>query len=185
MPSFKPRELWEVAPHTLAKIEIVRQYLVRWFQILGRGHSGRRLLYIDGFAGPGEYTNSRNSSPLASLAAAENAIRPARTFATRSSSSCSWRRNRGVQSTYARWWNRGTGQRPLSWEILQGTFDNQVGRILQEIRVASARVYDGDSACAVVFAPDYGSKDINEIGSHICSRCGASAASPGSLAPAA
>jgi len=52
-------------------------------------------------------------------------------------------------------------------------------------RVASAREHDGVSAHAVVFTPDYGSEDVNEIGSHVSSRRRASATSPGSLAPAA
>jgi hypothetical protein len=54
-----------------------------------------------------------------------------------------------------------------------------------EIRVASARVCDGVSAQVVVFAPDYGSEDNEQIGPGICSSHCAGATSPGSLAPAA
>src|ERR1044071_3825456 len=72
MPSFKPTDLWDAEPHTLAKIEIVRRYLYLWFFILGT--TTNRLVYIDGFAGPGGYKNSNDSSPLAALGAAKAAL---------------------------------------------------------------------------------------------------------------
>ena len=65
---------WDADPHTLAKIEILQGYLDAYFPILGRGKPGRDILYIDGFAGPGEYANSPTSSPLAALGAARSAL---------------------------------------------------------------------------------------------------------------
>jgi hypothetical protein len=53
MPSIKPKSLWEAKPHTLAKIEIVGRYLYLWSSILGANSANKRLVYIDGFAGPG------------------------------------------------------------------------------------------------------------------------------------
>ena len=72
MPSFKPTDLWNAEPHTLAKIEIVRRYLFLWFRILGT--SSNRLVYIDGFSGPGRYLNSDESSPIAALTGAKAAF---------------------------------------------------------------------------------------------------------------
>src|SRR5574341_612401 len=72
MPSFKPTDLWNAEPHTLAKIEIVRRYLFLWFRILGT--SSNRLVYIDGFSGPGRYLNSDQSSPIAALTSAKTAF---------------------------------------------------------------------------------------------------------------
>jgi three-Cys-motif partner protein len=72
MPSFKPTGLWNAEPHTLAKVEIVRRYLFLWFSILGTKNN--RLVYIDGFAGPGRYANSEQSSPTAALMAARAAL---------------------------------------------------------------------------------------------------------------
>lgn len=72
MPSFKPTDLWNAEPHTLAKIEIVRRYIYLWFFILST--RSNRLIYIDGFAGPGGYKNSNESSPLAALSAAKMAL---------------------------------------------------------------------------------------------------------------
>ena len=65
--------VWEAAPHTVAKITLLGSYLYIWFSILGRSFS-KDLWYIDGFAGPGEYTNFANSSPLASIKAALAAV---------------------------------------------------------------------------------------------------------------
>jgi three-Cys-motif partner protein len=70
MASFKPTELWEAAPHTLAKLEIIGRYLDVWFMILGSNPENRQLVYIDGFAGPGRYTNTKKSSPLVAIRAA-------------------------------------------------------------------------------------------------------------------
>ncbi|MGB8599991.1 MAG: three-Cys-motif partner protein TcmP, partial [Burkholderiales bacterium] len=65
---------WEAPPHTLAKISILRAYLSSWYTILGQSKRNRALWYIDGFAGPGEYTNSPNGSPLAALASAKTSL---------------------------------------------------------------------------------------------------------------
>jgi three-Cys-motif partner protein len=65
---------WTAEPHTLAKIEILSGYLFPYFAILGRSKAGRDILYIDGFAGPGEYKNSPIGSPVAALNAAKGAI---------------------------------------------------------------------------------------------------------------
>src|ERR1041385_6708470 len=74
MPPKKLPTIWNAPPHTIAKIEILRAYLVAWFQILGRSRPGQELLYVDGFAGPGEYSNYPTGSPLAALGAAREAL---------------------------------------------------------------------------------------------------------------
>ena len=65
---------WDAAPHTIAKIEMVRSYFVVWLRIFGATFKGTDLWYIDGFAGPGEYTNYAEGSPVAALRAAEEAL---------------------------------------------------------------------------------------------------------------
>lgn len=54
--------LWEISPHTEMKHEILRRYLAAWFPIISKISS--RLVIIDGFAGPGEYTNGEPGSPV-------------------------------------------------------------------------------------------------------------------------
>ena len=65
---------WKAEPHTLAKIAMLKAYLHAYFPILGRSKRSRPFLYVDGFAGPGEYTNSPMGSPIAALEAAKAAI---------------------------------------------------------------------------------------------------------------
>lgn len=64
---------WEAEEHTLAKIQILHLYLQAWFPIL-RSFKEKRMTYIDGFAGPGEYPKSEggfaDGSPIVALDAA-------------------------------------------------------------------------------------------------------------------
>jgi three-Cys-motif partner protein len=73
---------WPAEPHTLAKHAILDRYLKAWFPILSRqaatiarltGNSSKReILFIDGFAGPGEYTTGERGSPVIALESAAN-----------------------------------------------------------------------------------------------------------------
>ncbi len=57
--------VWKIEPHTQAKHEILRRYLGAWFGILGQ--KVPRVVYIDGFCGPGEYEGGEPGSPLIAL----------------------------------------------------------------------------------------------------------------------
>jgi three-Cys-motif partner protein len=64
--------LWPLEDHTLAKHRVLRSYLDGWIPIMGhqalRAYgSTRRLLLVDGFAGPGRYTGGEPGSPLIML----------------------------------------------------------------------------------------------------------------------
>ncbi|MEW6363219.1 MAG: three-Cys-motif partner protein TcmP [Acidobacteriota bacterium] len=66
-----PKEtLWELDPHTKAKHQILRRYLSAWFPILSTHY--RRIIYIDGFAGPGRYKGGEKGSPIIALDVALN-----------------------------------------------------------------------------------------------------------------
>ena len=54
-------------PHTEAKHAILRKYLGAWFPKLAWA---KRLVFVDGFAGPGEYAAGEPGSPLIALHAA-------------------------------------------------------------------------------------------------------------------
>jgi three-Cys-motif partner protein len=60
--------IWELEPHTAAKHAILRRYLQAWIPILSSAHG--RLVYIDGFAGPGAYCKGEDGSPVIALKAA-------------------------------------------------------------------------------------------------------------------
>lgn len=61
--------LWPLEPHTRAKHDILIRYLQAWFPILGQS-AFPTVIYIDGFAGPGSYSNGAPGSPLLALRAA-------------------------------------------------------------------------------------------------------------------
>ena len=64
-----PKEtIWAIEPHTSAKHQILRKYLDAWLPILGTYN--KRVVYVDGFAGPGRYTGGEPGSPIVALEAA-------------------------------------------------------------------------------------------------------------------
>jgi three-Cys-motif partner protein len=75
MPAKQKEAIWTAEPHTIAKVEVLRAYLIAYFQILGSSKPGQHLLYIDGFAGPDQYRNFSHGSPSAALNAATEALR--------------------------------------------------------------------------------------------------------------
>lgn len=57
--------VWELAPHTRVKHDLLRGYLGAWFPILGKYN--RRVVFLDGFAGPGVYEGGEPGSPTLAL----------------------------------------------------------------------------------------------------------------------
>lgn len=57
--------LWELEPHTGAKHTILRRYLGAWFGIMGR--TNPRIIYLDGFCGPGRYKGGEDGSPVLAI----------------------------------------------------------------------------------------------------------------------
>ena len=57
--------VWPRGEQTEGKHLVLRNYLNGWFPILGKWNG--RLLFIDGFAGPGEYASGEIGSPLVAL----------------------------------------------------------------------------------------------------------------------
>src|SRR5574341_590886 len=67
MPMDKQPTIWDRKPHTAAKHSILRRYLEAWFPKLA--WTGK-VVFIDGFAGPGKYSGGELGSPLIALYAA-------------------------------------------------------------------------------------------------------------------
>jgi three-Cys-motif partner protein len=59
--------LWSLGVHTVGKHIVLRSYLQAWLPILGTW-SGR-IVFVDGFAGPGEYESGEEGSPVIALRA--------------------------------------------------------------------------------------------------------------------
>jgi three-Cys-motif partner protein len=59
--------LWPLGEQTPGKHLVLRNYLNAWLPILGMTHD--RIVFIDGFAGPGEYEGGEPGSPIIALRA--------------------------------------------------------------------------------------------------------------------
>jgi len=60
-----PETTWPLDPHTRGKHEVLKQYLSKWFPILGS--FSRKIAFVDGFAGPGQYSGGESGSPIIAL----------------------------------------------------------------------------------------------------------------------
>ena len=137
MASFKPTELWEASPHTLAKLEIVGRYLDVWFLILGSNPKNRRLVYIDGFASPGRYTNTNKSSPTVALRAAEAAVRRAGKAGSATEYSFLFVEKKPDFAASLREVVQNRSLPPqFKWTVEQGSFEDKVGSLLNDLKQA-------------------------------------------------
>ena len=58
--------VWDLEPHTRAKHEILKRYLQAWIPILTQSRFPE-VMYVDGFAGPGRYSQGEVGSPVIAL----------------------------------------------------------------------------------------------------------------------
>ena len=58
---------WPLKPHTRGKHMVLKNHMEAWLPILTR--QSRRVLFIDAFAGPGEYSGGEPGSPVIALGA--------------------------------------------------------------------------------------------------------------------
>ena len=58
-------KIWTRERHTEGKHLVLRLYLQAWLPIIGKWNE--RILFIDGFAGPGEYEGGEEGSPLVAM----------------------------------------------------------------------------------------------------------------------
>ena len=62
--------LWPLDPHTHGKHLVLEDYMKAWLPIMTRWNS--KVLFIDGFAGPGKYAKGEDGSPVIALKALTN-----------------------------------------------------------------------------------------------------------------
>lgn len=123
------KTLWQRGEQTEGKHLILRHYLDGWLPILGRWNG--RLLIIDGFAGPGEYVDGETGSPLIVLDCVrrhKNSGRLSRVEVACLFIESDSRRASHLEALLEK-------QRPVaaSWDVLSGTFEENVTQILDEI----------------------------------------------------
>ena len=56
---------WPLDPHTIGKHLVLRHYMDAWLPIITRWNG--RVLFVDAFAGPGEYSHGESGSPVIAL----------------------------------------------------------------------------------------------------------------------
>ena len=66
--------IWQADQHTLAKHRILKRYLEAWAPILLQRGLNHGVLYIDGFAGPGEYIGKEPGSPIIAMESLVNHV---------------------------------------------------------------------------------------------------------------
>jgi three-Cys-motif partner protein len=57
--------IWPIERHTVVKHQILKNYLQAWFPILSKYKS--RIIYLDGYSGPGRYSKGEPGSPIVAL----------------------------------------------------------------------------------------------------------------------
>jgi three-Cys-motif partner protein len=138
----------EIAPHSLAKHRILREYIQRYLQVLTSVAPGMevfRLTLIDGFAGGGEYTDARTGiiqpgSPLILLDAvriAEAAINATRSKPVRIDANYVFiEKKRGV-AAYLREVLKKRGDAPSSdgsIALLEGEFEAHLEEVFARVK---------------------------------------------------
>ena len=124
---------WPMDDHTRAKHEILRRYLDAWLPIMTRFNE--HIVYIDGFAGPGEYDGGEPGSPLIAIDAfLKHSYIPMREkgvlflFIEQDAARCEYLEQLLAQ----RWQTQGLPPK-AKYEIYQGNFDETMTTLLTEI----------------------------------------------------
>lgn len=121
--------LWERGEQTEGKHLILRHYLDGWLPILGSWNG--RLLIIDGFAGPGEYVGGERGSPLIVL----DCVRRHKTTGRlkRVEVVCLFIESDPRRANHLETLLKKQGRGAANWEVLTGTFEDNVTEILDHI----------------------------------------------------
>ncbi len=138
---------WKLEAHTLGKHKVLRAYLDAWLPIMGRWNG--RILFIDGFAGPGEYQDGGDGSPIIALKALAEHRAKGRIAAEV--------RFMFIEQDPARAAHLGRlveARRPAlpphcEAQVITGTFDETMGEVLDQLDQQAARL----APCFVMIDP--------------------------------
>lgn len=148
--------LWKIAPHTTAKHTILKRYIEAWAPILSQSGRDKKLVYIDGFAGPGEYEDGEDGSPVVVLKALKNHSRQKdfkAEFVNVFIEICN-ERAQHLQDTIRR---RVEPLPPwIKYDIDVKDFNQDVGELIRDIEAKGLSL-----APALSFVDPFGWKDLN------------------------
>jgi three-Cys-motif partner protein len=139
--------IWDLDPHTAKKHDILRRYFDAWLPIMASWNL--RVVYIDGFAGPGRYSKGEDGSPVVVLKAARDHTYPMKTelvciFVENDIDRC--KHLRGVLDELA-----PTLPNRIKWEVAYGRFDEHLTNTLNLIEAQKKNL-----APAFVFIDPFG-----------------------------
>jgi three-Cys-motif partner protein len=139
--------VWNLDPHTAKKHEILRRYFDAWLPIMASWNE--RVVYIDGFAGPGQYSLGEDGSPIVVLKAARDHTYPIKgelvcIFVEEDPERYKHLKNLldGLSSTLPT---------RIKWEVVHGRFDEQLTTTLNVIETQKKTL-----APAFVFIDPFG-----------------------------
>lgn len=125
-----PREtIWKLEEHSLGKHIVLRRYLKAWLPILGTTQG--KIVFIDGFAGPGEYVDGEQGSPVIALDALENHHAPITAHVSFLFIEKDAERAQNLERLVAPYRQR-LGDR-VTIDVSQGTFDQSLSALLSDI----------------------------------------------------
>ena len=138
-------------PHTRAKHEILNHYLKAWFPILGSRFP--RVVYVDGFSGPGEYADGGEGSPILALNVAKNYLNGTASSKLHEIAFIFVEKDRNHFSNLRRKLDRIDYPAQFRIEPRFGTFEQNFEYVLSEIKGA-----DGRGSPSFVFLDPFGVK---------------------------
>jgi three-Cys-motif partner protein len=149
--------VWTPEPHTLAKHDLLKRYLGAWFPIMARNNS--KLVFLDGFAGPGVYDTGEPGSPLVAI----RSLIDHRYFENMSGTKFMFlfveadgRRVESLEEEIEKFW-ASIGDKPtnVSVEVVEGEFGDLATTIIEDFRARGTQL-----APTLAFVDPFGFKGV-------------------------
>jgi len=126
---------WPMDPHTAGKHIVLAEYLKAWFAIIGQSEG--RMVFIDGFAGPGRYAGGEPGSPILAI----NILRDHQALSRfRAEAHFFFIENRPDRAAALRTELDSNGDLPgcVQHEVVEGTFATTLGDLLDQFAYSGA-----------------------------------------------
>lgn len=147
--------MWPIELHTRAKHELLRRYLGAWFPILAAGFN-RRVVFLDGFAGPGVYSNGEPGSPLIAIETLVEHTHFERLSGTEFVFlfvEADRERFESLQQELGRYWNRRNGGKPANVRV--ELFNDRFATVAAQL-VAATHGQNKQQAPTLAFIDPFG-----------------------------
>ena len=124
--------VWAIEHHTTAKHQILEEYLKAWFPILAG--SANRIIYLDGFAGPGKYEDGKDGSPVIALktVAKHKALESATTKVTLVFIEKDKNRSDVLKQTLKEKFDKDLREN-IDYKVIDSNFEKSLGGMLDEL----------------------------------------------------